>query len=141
MGKDLSKLTTEQLMDLAKNPIQEKRKTRFSPVKEFILSEKIVAGDYPIPGVVIYDRYTTWARANSLDILTQHKFFMELKHHFVKKTKADGKHYMISPTGFDLSPQHHSQLKEEHRKRISNGQENKAKKKKIKKSSQKVNNF
>jgi hypothetical protein len=49
MTKDLSQLTPEQLMDLAKNPIKETRKTKFSPVKEFIVSAGITAGDYPIP--------------------------------------------------------------------------------------------
>jgi hypothetical protein len=129
MTKDLSQLTPEQLMDLAKNPIKETRKTKFSPVKEFIVSAGITAGDYPIPGLIVYDRYRSWCKSYSITPITNYSFFLEFKLHFTRKVKVDGKYYLLNPEGFDLSPQHLSKLRSEHRKRTSYGSSKKKKSK------------
>ena len=130
MSKDLSQLTPEQLMELAKNPVKDTRKRNLSPVREFIVSANIVAGDYAIPGLIIYDRYRQWCKANSIVPITNYSFFLEFKLHFTRKVKVDGKYYLLSPEGFDLSPAHLSKLKLEHGKRISNGSNKKKKTKK-----------
>lgn len=119
MSKDLSQLTPEELINLAKNPIQDNRKVDKNPVKEFILGNKVEPGDYPVSALIIYDRYYNWCKANAIKPITERLFFMELKHHFPKKVTRYGIFYTVSPKGFDLSGDHLSKLKAQFRKRNS----------------------
>lgn len=117
--KDLSQLTPEELMALAKNPIKAKKQKNLSPIKEFIISEDISAGTEKIAGVLVYDRYTTWCKAMSIKPFTMTKFFTEFVHYFEKKRSTSGVAYMLNPKGFDLAPEKLRKLNAEYQKRIS----------------------
>ncbi len=119
MSKDMSNLTPEQLMDLAKLPIKKSKDKNMSPVKEFIVSEDLTPGDERIPGLVIYDRYATWCKNNSITRLSIVKFFNEFKFYFTKKQTKSGVFYSMSSDGFDLSPEKLKILAAAYGKRIS----------------------
>lgn len=130
---NLSKLTNQELMELAKKPLKDNNKElkKLPVIRQFIISEKIVEDDTLIPAMVIYDRYERWAFGNGYKILTVTKFFMEFKKYFQKVISNSGSYYKLSPKGFDLSEQHLQEvnakfLKE---KRISNGKKEDKKKK------------
>lgn len=61
MKKDIKNFSVEQLMEIAKKPLKEDEFKKLPPVRRFIVSDKVQDGDYPIPAVLIYDRYENGA--------------------------------------------------------------------------------
>lgn len=130
--KDLSQLTSEELIKLATNQLVEKEilPIGLSEVRRFIISENLSEGKELIPAIIIYDRYIKWSTINNTITLSETLFFKEFKLHFPKIRKTAGYFYVISPAGFDLSAEHIYQLKQ---KWNSDGKFKKTKKKKVKK--------
>lgn len=123
----LGKLSIQELMEIAKNPIKEEDEFKhLPPVRRFIVSDKIQHGDYKIPAILIYDRYARWANKHKLEIISQVKFFKELALYFNKIRISEGFAYIMSPEGFNLSPDYLHIVN--NRKRNSNGKNKKNKK-------------
>lgn len=129
----LTKLSNQELMELAKKPLKENNKDlkKLPVIRQFIISEKITEDDVLIPAMIVYNRYETWAFGNGYKVLSVTKFFMEFKKYFQKVVSNTGSYYKLSPKGFDLSEQHLQEvnakfLKE---KRISHGKKENKKKK------------
>ena len=128
MGKDLSKLTPEELIRLAKNPIAKKTlKSNLSPIKDFIISEGLVAGDTQIPALTVYDRYFLWCKSLSITPFTITRFFIEFKHYFERIKTRSAVCYLLDQNGFDLSPSYQKILAEEYGKRNSSGKKRRKK--------------
>lgn len=103
-------------MELAKRPAKKKdpKIAALGPVAQYKILDNINPGSYPVPAIVIYDRYRKWAVINNEEVLSQVKFFKELKLHFQKKMhKTEGASYMLDPVGFDLTPEHRQKLIDE----------------------------
>lgn len=96
----------QKLMDIAKNPIKDDEFKKLPPARRFMMSDGIQAGDYPIPAMLIYDRYLKWADAYKIKPLDRVKFFKEFALYANKKITRTGNYYLLSPKGFDLSPQY-----------------------------------
>lgn len=105
MNKDQSELTLEQLMEIAKNPLPEDEYKNLPPVKRFIIADGLQQGTEKIPAALIYDRYLTWAKYNKLRPVSNSTFFKEFKLNFTKVRTQTGFAYLLSPKGFDLSPE------------------------------------
>ena len=125
---DLKKLSPEQLMQIAKHPIKEDEYKKLPPVKRFIVSDKLEDGKEAIPAALIYDRYVKWCNIYKLKPLSIPQFFKEFAKHFNKVRLQKGNGYILSPKGFDLSPQGIAEVNERYtapKKRISNGKKKK----------------
>lgn len=118
-SRDLSTLSPEELMELAKNPIKKEKDKNLSPVKAFIVSEDLQKGETQVPGIVVYDRYSEWCENNSIERLSVTAFFKEFKFYFTKKVTKFGAVYLLDSEGFDLSVEHKKILSDQRRKRIS----------------------
>lgn len=117
----------ERLMEIAKNPIKDDEYKKLPPARRFMMSDGILAGDYPIPAMLIYDRYIKWCDAYKIKALDIVKFFKEFALYATKKLTRDGNFYLLSPKGFDLSPQYVELV------RTRNWNKNAKEKKKVKK--------
>lgn len=127
MTKPVSQLSVQELMELAKNPIKEDEFKKLPPAKRFVLSADIQPGKEKIPAALIYDRYEAWAKTHKIKPVSMAKFFTELKLYFDKIRYEKGFAYLMSPKGFNLSPEH--QVLVNSKKRISANGEKKTKKK------------
>lgn len=122
MDKKVSEMTLEELAQLAKTPLKEDETLAKLPViRRFIIQDELENGDYKVPAVLIYDRYKDWCQSNQMQIKGYVAFFKEFKHYFKRVQQRDGIFYILSPKGFDLSPQKLLEAKATFRKRISNG--------------------
>ena len=117
----MNKMTIEELMEIAKNPLKEVDEFKhLPPVRRFIASDKIEHGDVKIPANLIYDRYLKWAANSKLETISNVKFFQELALYFNKIRTTEGYAYLMSPSGFNMSPEYLKLINAD-RKRISNG--------------------
>lgn len=107
------KKTISELIQLAKNPI-EKKISKLSYIKQFILDNQIKSGDYPIPSLIIYNKYVNWCKYNNIVVKHFTTFFKDFKKYFDTKTHKNHVHYLLSPEGFDLSVQHWQEVKEKY---------------------------
>lgn len=117
MSQDLSKLTPQELIELAKKGLEQPQDNSLkslSSVNRFIISENIQSGKEKIPAIIIYARYYTWASINNEDIISQPKFFQELQLYLVRKATGKGVFYFVNPTGFNLSKEYFIQAKQKH---------------------------
>jgi hypothetical protein len=128
--KDLSKLTPEELMEIAKLPLKDDGKKTLPPVKAFIVGDGIQEGEDLIPAALVYDRYQTWAKINNIEDVGIVKFFKDLQIYFTKIRKTYGYFYKMSQNGFDLSPEHIEYVNSKTVKRNSSGWKKRQKKKK-----------
>lgn len=135
-NNDQSKLSIEELMEIAKHPLKDDGTKNLPPVKRFIVSYGIVAGDDLVPGAVIWDVYINWAHINQVPTLPITTFFQDFKLYFEHKKTNKGVQYRISQNGFDLSPENIALINSAHvaSKRTSNGKKkNNPRKKRTKK--------
>lgn len=95
-----------KLRGIAKNPIKEDQFKKLPAIRRFMMSDGVEEGDYPVPAMLIYDRYFHWCEAFKLRPLSVQKFFKEFAMYADKKAGRSGLFYMLSPKGFDLSPQY-----------------------------------
>lgn len=114
---NLTKLTAQELMELAKKPLKDNDKSlkKLPIVRQFIISEKIVQGDYNIPAMLVYDRFKKWCFIHGYRIITVTAFFRQFKLYFPRISKK-GTKYALSPEGFDLSEQYIKQVNTEYMK-------------------------
>lgn len=96
----------ERLMEIAKNPIKEDQYKKLPPARRFMMSDDVQTGNYPIAAMLIYDRYMKWCDAYKIKPLDMVKFFREFALYATKKVTREGNFYLLSPKGFDLSPQY-----------------------------------
>ncbi len=125
---NINKLSIEELMAIAKQPIKENDEFKhLPPVRRFIASDKIAYGDVKIPAMLVYDRYIKWANNNKIEVLSKVKFFQELALYFTKIKVTNGFVYLMGPDGFNLSPEY-LELINADRKRNFHGKKKKTKK-------------
>lgn len=125
---NLNKLSIQELMEIAKNPIKEVDEFKhLPPVRRFIASDKIQNGEYRIPANLIYDRYLKWCLRSKVESISAVKFFQELALYFNKIKTNQGYSYLMNPEGFDLSPEY-LKIVNSNRKRISYAKKTKNKK-------------
>lgn len=130
--KDLSKLSAQELMALAKNQLKEDKSDlkKLSIIRQFIISDGIKQGDYNIPAILIYDRYRKWCKVNNSSPLSLSKFFSDFKLYFKKIRLTKGMGYQMSPAGFDLSDEYLQEVNKKYlKKRTSYGKTKKEKQK------------
>lgn len=108
-----------ELMEIAKNPIKDDEFKKLPMVQRFMLSDDVQPGDYKIPASLIYDRYLQWAERFKVKPLNIVQFFKDLALYADKKSTSSGMFYLLSPKGFDLSPQYLAMVNA--KKRISRG--------------------
>lgn len=131
---DQTKLSIEELMEIAKHPLKKDPASELAPVKRFIVSAGLKDGDNRIPAAVIWDRYLTWATENNIKIVSLIAFFKEFAKYYNRITTKYGRVYLLSHDGFDLSDENLQRVNLTHvAKRISNGKKKKNPRKKIKK--------
>ena len=114
-------------MELAKNPIKEDEFKKLPPAKRFVMSSGVQRGNVKIPAALIYDRYEAWAKTYKIRPVSMAKFFAEFKLYFDKIRYDKGFAYLMSPAGFNLSPENLVLVNS--KKRISANGEKKTKKK------------
>lgn len=117
MSEDLSKLTPEQLIELAKSALQnpdDQTLKNLSSVKRFIISEDIQSGKEKLQAIVIFARYYTWCAVNNEVVIQQSKFFQELQLYLQRKVTGKGVFYYVNPTGFNLSKEYLHEAKNKH---------------------------
>ena len=125
---DLKTFTPEELMKLAQEDLPTPKGSNLPEVQEFIHSDNLMQGDYPIAAALIYDRYSRWSVTFDTTTMSSNAFFREFKNYFKRKVTAKGIFYLMSTSGFNLSAEYLEALK---RKRISNGQRKSKIKKRI----------
>lgn len=105
--KDISQYTPEELIQLAKNPIQNPDMDKTLPqVRRFIISEEIKSGKDVIPAMIIYDRYRKWADKDLTESpVNVTQFFKKFKTYFETKQTKIGMFYLLDSKGFDLRPE------------------------------------
>lgn len=104
MAKDISELSVEELMALAKKKIDKQDDVKhLSDVHQFILAENLKRGEIPIPAFMIYNRYIKWVDSMNRIALSNQKFFREFKHYFTRTQDRYGIYYLMQANGFDLS--------------------------------------
>ena len=120
---DQTKLSIEELMEIAKHPLKDDGTKDLPPVKRFIVSTGISADKTLVPASLIWDKYITWAEHNKVHSLPLTTFFRDFKNYFDQKTTNKGSHYLISQNGFDLSAENLALVNSSHvtAKRTSNG--------------------
>lgn len=123
--KDVTQMSLQELMEIAKNPIKEDEFRKLTPARRFILSDGVEAGDYKMPALLIYDRYVKWANAYKIKPVNKVEFFKEFAKYFKKSRTTEGFVYLMSPKGFDLSLEYLAIIKEKYKiakvKRNSSG--------------------
>lgn len=125
---NINKLSIEELMEIAKHPIKEMDEFKhLPPVRRFVMADKVGHGDVKIPAMLVFDRYLKWANNHKIEVLSKVKFFQELALYFTKVKVSNGFVYLMSPEGFNLSPEY-LELVNANRKRNSNGKKKKTKK-------------
>lgn len=124
MAKDVSKLSVEELMEIAKLPVKPLPK-KMSPAKQFIIADGLEQGTDHIPASVIYARYTNWAKAANLEPITSGKFFKEFRLYFKKIIRQNISHYILSVKGFNMALEEIYISKTTSEKRTSRGKSKK----------------
>lgn len=124
-------LSVDELIELAKKPIKDDELKKLPPVKRFVVSSGIEEGSEKIPAILIYDRYLNWAKAYKVKHLNKSMFFKELSLYFDKVRISKGFAYVMSPKGFNLTPEYYQLVNQQNptfRKRTSgNGKTKKEK--------------
>ena len=125
--KDMAKLSVEELMEIAKLPLKEKKNSNLTPIKQFIVGDNLENGTDKIPAGVVYCRYEKWALINNITPLTFRKFLSQFKNYYKKVLVSNKAYYLLSPKGFDLSLQNIAQTTEKlaPKKRNSSGKKGK----------------
>jgi hypothetical protein len=105
MSKDLSHLSTEELMQIAKIKVKEDENHDLPPAKRFIVSANIKSGNYKVPTTIVYQRYTEWCREYNLEVLSKIAFFREFDLYFRRSRLNGGKGqaYTLDCEGFAIS--------------------------------------
>lgn len=119
MDKKISELSLEELLALASRPIENTKDLAKRPwIRQFIDAADLEAGDYPLPAKFIFDKYIDWCVANSVKAKSMTAFFLEFRHYFTKSVgrRTEKNAYMMSPKGFDLSPENEARINERSRK-------------------------
>jgi hypothetical protein len=126
-SKDQAQLSIEELMEIAKNPLEKDKNADLPMIKRFIVSDNLEQGTDWVPAAVIWDRYLSWATINKITAFTLVHFFKEFKNYFNKKKFKGGVLYQLSQKGFDLSPENLALINAAHvaERRTSNGKKKK----------------
>jgi hypothetical protein len=115
---DYSKLSIEQLIAVAKNPIKKKlEKQTGSMIDRFISDEKLSTGTVRIHVAIIYDRYVKWCSYNNRIPVKVKEFSTEFKFYFPKVSNKNGVFYVLSPDGFNISMENQAINKEKYTKK------------------------
>lgn len=100
--------TIKELIEIAKKTIVVKETDQLfiPPLRRFLLDNNIISGDYPIPTLLIYDRYIHWCKLTNEIPLKIPIFSRELKPFFHYINHGGYRLYKLNPEGFNLSVEH-----------------------------------
>jgi hypothetical protein len=105
--RNLNNKDIDQLLELANQPAEKKVKVKKTPawhteIDQFITECNIDNGKTRIPSYIVYYRYVLHKK---IRLIPRLKFLRYFKTKFEKTRTVDGIGYLLSPKGFDLSPQ------------------------------------
>lgn len=108
MSKNLSDLSNDELMKIAKIPVKEDNNKDLPPAQRFIVSEAIKGGDYRVQTILVYHRYVLWCEKYNQVILSKPKFYREFEIYFKKFRAPDGNAwcYALDREGFAVTELH-----------------------------------
>lgn len=101
---NLKELPIEDLLELAKNTVEEKSKFKINKhVAEFIKDYGILPGLTLVPTHVIYYNYKRVWRSESRTKISKIAFFRNFNKLFEQKRKTKVRYYLLNEESFDLT--------------------------------------
>lgn len=100
--------SVKELIKIAKIPLDKPKSEELfiTPIRRFLLDNNIISGDYPIPTLLIYDKYIQWCKITNEIPLKIPVFSSQIKQFFHYINHGGYRLFKLNPNGFNLSVEH-----------------------------------